>query len=223
MRRARSIARASAIAGALVTMVMTAVAGSAGAASVTLVWTAPGGDGRVGRATAYDMRCSASPITPTSFLQATAVPGLPAPSPAGMRDSVTISGLTPGVEYWFVMRTRDQYYNWSALSNEVVIPIPVGVETIVRALDFGPPAPNPARASTSFEFALPAGGPLRVTVFDAGGRRVRELASGPQPPGAGRLVWDLADAAGRPVPAGWYAVRAELPGRTLVRRVVVTR
>ncbi len=209
-------------AGILLALLVTA-ATSAHAASVTLRWTAPGGDSLVGRAAAYDLRYSQAWIMPGQFLQATAVLGMPVPSPAGQRDSVTVWGLIPGFDYAFVMRTRDSAGNWSALSNEVVVyvPGPLASRSSTGPARFGPPMPNPARDRTSFALTLPAPGDLSVEVFDLGGRRVRRLASGPHAPGDDELAWDLTDAAGQPVPAGWYAVRAEMPGHTWTRRVLV--
>ncbi len=211
-------------AGSLLALLIS-VATSAHAASATLHWTAPGGDGLVGRAAAYDLRYSQAWIMPGQFLQATAVLGMPVPSPAGQRDSVTVWGLIPGFEYAFVMRTRDSAGNWSALSNEIVvfIPGPLASRPPTGPARFGPPMPNPARDRTSFALTLPASADLSVEVFDVGGRRIRTLASGPHEPGDGELAWDLTDAAGRPVSAGWYAVRAAMPGHTWMRRVLVVR
>jgi len=86
--------------------------------------------------------------------------------------------------------------------------------------------PNPTRGACTIEFAgrgdrLEGSGPametgsmtgtaVGVSVFDSGGRVVRELGHhGPE--GSGRavaLVWDGRDAAGRPAPSGMYHVRS---------------
>jgi hypothetical protein len=91
----------------------------AGADSVTLSWTAPGDDGRVGTATLYDMRMATSAIDSTTWSSATAVSGMPAPRVAGTTQNVTVHGLTNGTTYWFAMRTRDDAGNWSGISNVV--------------------------------------------------------------------------------------------------------
>jgi len=87
---------------------------------VTLVWTAPGDDGNIGTAAAYEMRYSTSAITIGNWSSATAVSNLPAPQPAGTRQSVTVQGLTSGTTYYFAVRTRDDANNWSPLSNILV-------------------------------------------------------------------------------------------------------
>lgn len=89
-------------------------------AQLTLSWTAPGDDGTIGTATVYEMRYSTSPITVSNWDQASLVTGLPAPQPAGARQSVTMAGLAEGTTYYFAMRTQDDAGNWSTLSNVLV-------------------------------------------------------------------------------------------------------
>lgn len=90
--------------------------------SVTLAWTAPGDDDMTGTATRYDLRWSLTPIaTLSDFSQATPVPGLPAPQPAGSNEVATVTGLTPGTTYWFAVRTLDEAGNISGLSNIVSV------------------------------------------------------------------------------------------------------
>ena len=96
-----------------------AVAG-VGTTSVDLTWTAPGDDGSVGTAAAYDLRYSTSPITDdVSFAAATQVSGVPAPKPAGGAEAFSVPGLTASTHYYFAVKTRDEVPNWSALSNVV--------------------------------------------------------------------------------------------------------
>ena len=85
--------------------------------TVTLAWTAPGDDGNVGTAAAYEMRMSGSPIDEGNWTAATVVSGLPAPLPAGAIQRVVVRGLTYGTTYYFALKTADEAGNWSALSN----------------------------------------------------------------------------------------------------------
>ena len=60
-------------------------------------------------------------------------------------------------------------------------------------------------------------------MFDAGGRLVRELASGSRAAGEHIEAWDLRDADGRAAGAGLYFVRmsgTDLPAQTLRLAVV---
>ena len=93
----------------------------AGAESIVLRWTAPGDDGNVGRATAYEVRYSESPVSgtdTTSWWNAAVSAGtLPPPQSAGIRESFTVSGLDSGRTYHFGIRTADEVPNWSGYSN----------------------------------------------------------------------------------------------------------
>lgn len=93
--------------------------------TVVLNWTAPGDDGDVGRASAYEARYSTTPVgtdTTSWWNGATAITGLPVPSPSGSADSVVVSppGGFPAGQYFFIIRARDEVMNWSGWSNVAV-------------------------------------------------------------------------------------------------------
>ena len=68
--------------------------------------------------------------------------------------------------------------------------------------------PNPFNPSTALAYALPRTATVRLTVYDALGRRVRTLVdSEEQPPGSYTVTWDGHDDAGRPVSSGVYLYR----------------
>lgn len=99
------------------------------AGEVDLTWTATGDDpGGVGTAISYDIRYSTSPIlTLADFELAKRVGGVtPIPSVNGTPEGMTVTGLVPGVEYWFaIMATDDAYY--STLSNTESDPAGMGL------------------------------------------------------------------------------------------------
>ena len=97
--------------------------------SVTLKWTAPGGDGDVGTAAEYDIRYSTSEITGAHWDAATQCTGEPAPQPAGSEETFTVTGLeevlsapalSPLTIHYFALKTADEVPNWSDLSNVAV-------------------------------------------------------------------------------------------------------
>jgi hypothetical protein len=95
-------------------------------ASVTLLWTAPGDDGMTGRASRYDLRISTNPIAGTdtlSWWNAATVVDMSGrvPAPAGAADSVAVSNLTAGTQYYAVLRAGDEVPNWSGYSNVALI------------------------------------------------------------------------------------------------------
>ena len=87
--------------------------------SVLLTWTAPGDDNNFGIAASYDIRYSTSNITESNWPQAAQVAGEPAPQIAGTQQSMTASGLSSGITYYFAIKTLDEALNISGLSNVV--------------------------------------------------------------------------------------------------------
>lgn len=85
--------------------------------SLLLRWTAPGDDGDVGRAVAYDIRYSSAPISEENFSAATAVATPPLPRTAGEPESLTVGGLEPSRFYFLALRARDDADLLGAVSN----------------------------------------------------------------------------------------------------------
>ncbi|TMQ73391.1 MAG: fibronectin type III domain-containing protein [Candidatus Eisenbacteria bacterium] len=83
--------------------------------SLVLSWTAPGDDGSVGTATAYDLRWSNLPIDASNFSAATPVSVQPIPVAGGTPQEYFVSGLSPVSDYYFAIRTRDDAGNWSGV------------------------------------------------------------------------------------------------------------
>lgn len=193
--------------------------------SLTLSWTAPGDDGKVGRAQVYSLRYSVAPITEGNFAIATQVSGLPTPGPAGAIESVTVPGLNQNTTYYFALKTRDEAGNWSGVSNVVRFPsvtTDVG-DVLPNAAACSAPWPNPARTGIRCALALPERAEVEADVFSVTGRHVRRLASGWWPAGHIELEWDLRDESGGRVAAGVYWVRARLGERVWSHPVSVVR
>lgn len=198
---------------------------SAGTASVTMHWTAPGDDSLTGRATTYDLRYALYPITQSNFATAARWPTNP-PLMAGSREAYVVSGLTANTLYYFALKTSDEAGNWSALSNLLIqsTAIVVGVDDpSAAALQFSAPQPNPAHGATAFTLGLPRAADVHVAAYDVQGRIVRTLLSGTRPAGTLRLTWNLDDDNGGAVSPGVYLVRARLGTESFERRVAVVR
>ena len=90
-------------------------------------------------------------------------------------------------------------------------------------IQLSPAAPNPIREQTRVSFTLPVGQEVRLSVYDARGRRVRDLLSGYQTAGENSVVWDGKDRRGVSVPSGFYVVRLEAGGEVFTRSASVTR
>jgi plastocyanin len=68
--------------------------------------------------------------------------------------------------------------------------------------------PNPFRKGTDLMFQLVQAGPIRIAVFDAGGRQVALLADGMASAGTHSISWNGRTDGGLEVPGGAYYARA---------------
>lgn len=83
---------------------------------VLLTWTAPGDDAMEGRASRYDVRYSPTPLTPQGWASAPEIASPLEPKPAGEPESLDVAG-TDARDWYFTLRTADETYNWSLMSN----------------------------------------------------------------------------------------------------------
>ncbi len=90
---------------------------------------------------------------------------------------------------------------------------------------FSAPRPNPLRGlrSATMDFQIPRAADAAVEVFDLQGRRVKTLLRGPVERGEHRVVWDGTNAAGSPVAAGVYFVKARAADFSQTRKVTYLR
>jgi lysyl endopeptidase len=139
--------------------------------SVTLRWEAPGNDRMTGTADRYLLRYQVNtPIRSRSdFEQSTPVSTVPSPKSAGTSQSATV-GVSPDSSYYFALVAQDEVRNASplAVTDRDVTPTP-GLRVVT------PPAPNPARSQSRVSFAVREEQPVRVTLYDPLGRRLRVL------------------------------------------------
>lgn len=145
--------------------------------SVSLSWTAPGDDGNTGRASAYELRYSQSPVaaadTASWWASATSIGALPAPRTAGTRESFVVVGLLPATTYYFGIRTADEVPNWSGYSNVAVKTTSSGTVTLATPGNFQADLVSGTIQLTWTE--VPSGGP------ELGYHLYRKAAAEPSP------------------------------------------
>jgi hypothetical protein len=93
-------------------------------------------------------------------------------------------------------------------------PVPAGGVTV---------APNPSAAAFRIAWANARSGWTELAIFDAAGRRTRDLTPGEAVERSQEVVWDGRDASGRKVPAAVYFARLMSARETRVIKLVVTR
>lgn len=85
--------------------------------SLTLQWTVPF-DSSSNGVTGYDIRYSTSPITDTiSFLNAAPLTFIGAPDTVGAIENFLVNNLNFASTYYFSIRSKDMWNNWSDISN----------------------------------------------------------------------------------------------------------
>ncbi len=80
--------------------------------------------------------------------------------------------------------------------------------------------PNPFRPRATVLVHTGAEGPMRVTIVDVAGRRVRSLFDGPVEGGLAHMSWDGLDEHGRDAPPGTYFTVVDVGDRRRVERLV---
>ena len=100
--------------------------------------------------------------------------------------------------------------------------LPTAVAALPRAPNIAVRAsPNPIVGAGSIRFGLSTEGRARVALYDARGRRVRQLADGRFAAGPHALPWDGRNDRGSPLAAGVYFVRLETSDAIVTSKVVL--
>jgi hypothetical protein len=83
--------------------------------------------------------------------------------------------------------------------------------------------PNPFNDRTIIRYRLDADGPVRLTVYNILGQRVRRLTGGHQRAGDHRIAWDGRDDRGAEAAGGIYLCRLETEGEARTAKLVLLR
>ena len=86
---------------------------------INLAWTAPGDDGMIGQALAYEIRYSPNNINNGNWSSALLWSSPPDPTPAGTTQNLTLTSLVPGSIYFIGIKAYDDAASRAALSNVV--------------------------------------------------------------------------------------------------------
>jgi hypothetical protein len=83
--------------------------------------------------------------------------------------------------------------------------------------------PNPFNPSTTIAYELDQRLSVSLSIYDAKGRLVRNLADGAQSAGRHDIAWDGTDRFGRAVASGVYFARLDVNGRSDTKRLVLLK
>ena len=147
--------------------------------------------------------------------RAAAVPLTAEPVPMSDTHYVYLDTSAPETKLWYWVDLVGQ--GGSAVSFGPVSVVPAGalLNTILLA-----PQPNPSSSGVDFGYTIgrDAAGtgtaPVRLVLFDARGKLVRVLASGPEPVGRYQVHWDGHDEHGARLGRGVYQYRLQVGAQT---------
>ena len=175
---------------------------SLGTTVIAFAWTAPGGDGAIGRAARYEMNVTAVAAEAGAFHAGAVRTDLPTPGPAGTPQRWRLGGLSPGTSLFVAVRAIDSTGNVATASNVVHAITPLGPPAHVVGPPLAPLA-QPSRTSVRWAWRVEAGASpaaREIRLYDTQGRWLRTLELGPGDSGVEE--WNGRDHEGRVVPAG---------------------
>ncbi len=148
---------------------------------------------------------------------------------AGAKSWVTVDGTNwVGIDQTFglaiepVLVAADassaSKYGGGAMAREEPVAEAPRFETELQSI-----APNPFNPDTEIMFTLRETTRLTVSVFDIGGRRIKNLADGTLAQGAHAVRWDGCDDGGRSAASGVYFVRMTADGKAYSQRMLLVK
>jgi hypothetical protein len=91
------------------------------------------------------------------------------------------------------------------------------------ALQLSQNYPNPFHTGSRIEYTLPQQTHVRLAIYDALGRQVRQLVDELQPAGSQQIFWNGQNDRGARVPAGAYWMRLEVVGLQCTRKITLLK
>jgi hypothetical protein len=84
-----------------------------------------------------------------------------------------------------------------------------------------PAAPNPVGEGTEIAYSIAAAGPVRLCIYDVGGRLVRTLVDRVDDAGKHSVRWDGRSDAGKELAPGVYTCQLQIPGQQDSQKLVI--
>ncbi|UCD17371.1 MAG: fibronectin type III domain-containing protein [Candidatus Zixiibacteriota bacterium] len=187
---------------------------------LTLRWTAPGDDGYEGIAGYYVILYSLDTIDASNWEQADLWVSPPSPLPAGQEQIFTLTDLQPGKEYWVAIKTVDDAFNISELSNctcgeakfEFSLDADDEIAEVPTDFRLAQNYPNPFNPSTTIEYSVPVRSNVAIRIYNVLGQLTATLVDEPKAAGNYAVDWGGIDDNGLQVASGVYLYRIEANG-----------
>jgi hypothetical protein len=111
---------------------------------------------------------------------------------------------------------------------QIAVPVEIAVDDVeetVPPLAYGlsQNTPNPFHPNTTIHFSMMETGPVKVTVYDISGKRVRTLVDQTKDAGHHSVVWDGRNDRGETLGSGVYFVRYRAAGHEYWKKAMLSR
>jgi hypothetical protein len=103
----------------------------------------------------------------------------------------------------------------------VAIDVPLANGGVARDFELQQNYPNPFNPSTAIQFTIPQKSPVRLTVYNALGQKIKTLADRDFAAGIHEVTWDGRDDFGHPVTSGIYYYRIEAGNEFAVTKKLI--
>jgi hypothetical protein len=100
---------------------------------------------------------------------------------------------------------------------------PPGEAPIPLAFALSPNHPNPFNPNTTIDYAIPAGGWVRLEIFNILGQRVRTLVNEYRIPGRYSVVWDSRNDSGDDVSSSIYLAKLSTGDNTATQKMILLK
>lgn len=154
-----------------------------------------------------------------------------APVPADAYDTTTLVGEGIYQGAWgvypfspaghiFVSDRSNGLFVFDLVKSPTGVPMPDAAEAPYKLAQN---RPNPFNPATTIGFRIPDAADVELTIYDAGGHRVRRLLRGAQGAGDHEVTWDGRDDGGNRVGSGVYFYRLRSGGFDQTKRLVLLK
>jgi len=144
----------------------------------------------------------------------------PIPEDLTYTNPALLTGSTEGLPLGDLNWYPDKKAEWEALQTSVE---QKNTRNAPRDFALYQNYPNPFNPETTIRFQLKKSGPVKLTVYNMLGQKVKTLIDREKPAGNHRIVWDGTNDAGKKLSSGIYYYRLEMDTRHATRKMLLLK